>query len=82
MSIIATIIVEDHPIVIEGIKVILNTDTQYQYNYVAYATNGDVVLSLLRQHKPQLLILDLNLPIKSGIDILPAIRTDFPDLRI
>jgi two-component system chemotaxis response regulator CheY len=49
---------------------------------VGEATNGLEAINLFRDKKPDLILLDLNMPIKTGEEALQAIKTEFPDARV
>jgi DNA-binding NarL/FixJ family response regulator len=72
--------VDDHPLLREGISALVNN--QPDMTLVAEAANGAEAIQLFRQHQPDVTLLDLRLPDMSGIDILIAIRTEFPEARI
>ena len=72
--------VDDHPLLREGISALVNN--QPDMTVVAEAANGAEAIRLYRQHLPDVTLLDLRLPDISGIDILIAIRTEFPEARI
>ena len=72
--------VDDHPLLREGIAALLNN--QPDMALVAEAANGAEAIQLFKQHLPDVTLLDLRLPDMSGIDILIAIRSEFPEARI
>lgn len=72
--------VDDHPLLREGIAAIINN--QPDMEMVAQAANGGEALQLFRQHHPDVTLLDLRLPDMSGIDVLIAMRSEFPDARV
>jgi DNA-binding NarL/FixJ family response regulator len=72
--------VDDHPLLREGISALVNN--QPDMTVVAEASNGAEAIRLYRQHRPDVTLLDLRLPDMSGIDILIAIRTEFPEARV
>jgi DNA-binding NarL/FixJ family response regulator/tRNA A-37 threonylcarbamoyl transferase component Bud32 len=49
---------------------------------VGEADDGAQALEVVRQHHPDVLLLDLNMPGTSGLDILPQIRATWPDLKV
>src|SRR5689334_14107911 len=72
--------VDDHPLLREGIATIINN--QPDMRMVAQAATGGEALQLFRQHRPDVTLLDLRLPDMSGIDVLIALRSEFPDARV
>jgi DNA-binding NarL/FixJ family response regulator len=72
--------VDDHPLLREGIAALVNS--QPDMIVVGEAATGAEALPLFKQLQPDVTLLDLRLPDTSGIDILIAIRTEFPDARI
>ena len=72
--------VDDHPLLREGIAALVNN--QADMTLVGQAAAGAEALQLFKQMQPDVTLLDLRLPDMSGIDILIAIRTEFPDARI
>jgi DNA-binding NarL/FixJ family response regulator len=72
--------VDDHPLLREGIAAVINS--QPDMLLVAQASSGTEAIPLYRQHKPDVTLLDLRLPDLSGIDVIIAIRADFPHARI
>jgi DNA-binding NarL/FixJ family response regulator len=72
--------VDDHPLLREGIAALVNN--QPDMTLVAEAATGAEALERFKQHVPDVTLMDLRLPDMSGIDILIAIRTEFPEARI
>ena len=72
--------VDDHPLLREGIAALVNS--QPDMVLIAQASNGREAINLFKQHMPDVTLLDLRLPDMSGIDVLIAIRSEFPDARI
>ena len=72
--------VDDHPLLREGIAALVNN--QPDMVVAGEAATGAEAIRLFKQLQPDVTLLDLRLPDTSGIDILIAIRTEFPDARI
>lgn len=72
--------VDDHPLLREGIAAIINS--QPDMCLVGAASNGKEGLEAFRTLRPDVTLLDLQLPDLSGIEITIGIRTEFPDARI
>ncbi|HEX5887890.1 MAG TPA: response regulator transcription factor [Pyrinomonadaceae bacterium] len=72
--------VDDHPLLREGIAALVNN--QPDMVIAGEAATGAEALQLFKKLQPDVTLLDLRLPDTSGIDILIAIRTEFPEARI
>lgn len=53
--------------------------TSMKCDVVAEASNGDETVQLFKEHKPHLLLLDINMPLKNGDEVLQEIFKDFPN---
>ena len=72
--------VDDHPLVRNGIARLVAI--QADMTLVAQATNGRDAIQQFRMHRPDVTLMDLQMPEMNGLDALIAIRTDFPDARM
>lgn len=79
-GIITVLCVDDHPIVLDGIaqKIGLQRDMKV----VAVATDGDKAMELFRLHRPDVTLMDLQLPTRSGLETIREIRREDPRARI
>ena len=77
---IRILVVDDHPVVRQGIAVLVGT--QPDMTLVAEASNGREAIQQFRAHRPDVTIMDLQMPEMSGLDALIAIRGEFPNARI
>ena len=66
------LIVEDEPAILDSLQFILGRNGWS----VASARDGEMALEVVRRLKPRMLLLDIMLPKKSGLDVLKAIRAD------
>jgi DNA-binding NarL/FixJ family response regulator len=73
-------IVDDHKIVRDGIRLMLLDHSSCKLTLEA--DNVVQMLDKLKSHQPDLLILDLNLPGTSGLDIIDVLRTNYPEMKI
>jgi two-component system, NarL family, response regulator len=65
---ITVVIADDHPVVREGLAAIFKS--QSDITVVAEATNGEETLELCKQHHPDVLLLDLRMPKKDGLQVI------------
>jgi DNA-binding NarL/FixJ family response regulator len=65
---------------LQGIAALI--ENQSDMELVAQATNGREALDSFRQHRPDITLMDLQMPEMSGIDAMSTIRSEFPDARI
>jgi DNA-binding NarL/FixJ family response regulator len=77
---IRILVVDDHPVVRKGIAVLVAT--QADMTLVGEASNGREAIQQFRVHRPDITIMDLQMPEMNGLDALAAIRGEFPDARI
>jgi DNA-binding NarL/FixJ family response regulator len=72
--------VDDHPLFRNGIAALLAT--QPDMCLVAEASNGREAIQQYRAHRPDITLMDLQMPEMNGLDALMAIRGEFPEARV
>jgi len=72
--------VDDHPLLREGIAGIIAD--QPDMTMVAEASNGLEAIQQFRTHRPDVTLMDIQMPEMNGLDALIAIRNEFPEARI
>jgi DNA-binding NarL/FixJ family response regulator len=77
---ITVLAVDDHPVVRDGIAGFIAVQTDMIL--VAQAGNGREAIQQFRTHRPNITLMDLQMPDMNGLDALIAIRTEFPDARV
>ena len=80
LSPIRVLTVDDHALIREGIAALIAN--QKDIRLVAEACNGREAIEQFRCHRPDVTLMDLQMPEMTGIDALIAIRSEFPDARI
>jgi DNA-binding NarL/FixJ family response regulator len=73
-------IVDDHYMVIEGIHSLLQDEKSIEF--MGHATNAESCMAFLQQQHPDIILLDINLPDKSGIELCKEIRENYPSVFI
>lgn len=73
------LIVDDHPVVLSGCKALFAGDSSIRIDEAGDAKSGHRAFS---QKKPDLIIIDINLPDVSGFELMRRIRKDDPDAKI
>ena len=72
--------VDDHPLVRDGIHFAIQAQTDMIV--VAEAANGREAVEMFRQHKPDVTLMDVNMPIMNGIDATSEIKRIAPNARV
>lgn len=76
---IKILVVDDHPLMREGIAAVLQGEEGM--TVVGEAGDGQVAVEQFRAHRPDVTLMDLQMPIMNGIDAIKAIRLEFPNSR-
>jgi len=79
-SLIRILAVDDHPIVRRGIATLLAAESDMCL--VAEASIGREAIELFRVHRPDVTLMDLQMPEMNGLDAIITIRNEFPEARI
>src|SRR6202034_2413344 len=79
-SLIRILAVDDHPMLREGIAALLAS--QSDMKLVGEASNGREALEQFRKHRPDLTLMDLQMPDMDGIEAMGASCGEFPRARI
>ena len=77
---IRVLAVDDHVLIREGIAVLLGDEPDM--TLVAEASNGREAIQQFRTHRPDVTIMDLQMPEMNGLDAITAIRGEFRDAKI
>src|SRR3974390_2903693 len=77
---IRVLVVDDHPLVREGIT--RQIELESDMTLVAEASNGREAIQQFREHRPDITLMDLQMPEMGGLDALIAIRNEFPDAKV
>ena len=77
---IRIIVVDDQAVVRQGFVSLINTVADMEV--VAEGTNGEQAVELYRRHAPDVVLMDLRMPVMGGVDAIKALRREFPSARV
>jgi DNA-binding NarL/FixJ family response regulator len=78
--VIRAVLVDDHPVVRRGLRETLSADPGI--TVVAEAAQSEEVLGTLAAHPCDVLLLDISLPSRGGLEVLKDVRRDFPSVKV
>jgi two-component system, NarL family, response regulator LiaR len=77
---IRILLADDHPIVREGLRAVLETQADFEIvGTPQQAANGEEALQLALELKPDILLLDLEMPVMDGVEMIRRLRLRLPD---
>lgn len=74
------VIADHHPVIRKGISCMLKKSKDF--SIVGKANNGDELFKCLKEQKPDILIMEIDMPQLHGINVLRSIKADFPETRV
>ncbi|WP_374445226.1 response regulator [Epilithonimonas sp.] len=77
---IRVLIVDDHQLMIEGLKALLQDEENI--SFVAGATSHQETMAVLEQQNIDVILMDINMPETSGIEITKKVKECYPDIKI
>jgi len=77
---IRVLVADDHPVVRAGLAAVIAEEADLEL--VAQAENGERGVALFREHRPDVVLMDLRMPIMDGVQAIRAITAEFPAARI
>jgi DNA-binding NarL/FixJ family response regulator len=79
-SLIRILTVDDHPLLRKGIAALVNAEPDMKL--IAEASNGREAIEKFRQHRPDITLMDLQMPDLNGTEVISRIQSEFPNARI
>lgn len=73
-------IVDDHYMVIEGIRSLLQSEKNIEW--IGHAMNASSCLAFLKRQEPDVILMDINLPDKSGVDLCKEVKELYPAVAV
>ncbi|MEH7235723.1 response regulator transcription factor [Bacillus sp. JJ1562] len=80
MSLIKLLLVDDQELIRESLSIVLSMDNEIEI--VGLAQNGIEAIGLCEQHKPTIILMDINMPEMNGIEATKIIKQRWPDIKI
>ena len=80
MDVIRVLIADDHPIVREGVRTLIASEPGMEL--VGEASNGAEAVSLVRKLQPDVILMDLIMPVKDGLQAIGEIKSENPNVSI
>jgi two-component system, NarL family, response regulator NreC len=79
-SVITIVLADDHAVVRSALRMLLEAEAEFEV--VAEGASADDAVRYTRGHKPTVLILDLNMPGRPSLEVIPEIQEASPDTKI
>lgn len=77
---IKIVIADDHPFIREGVKKVV--DGEIDLEIIGEAENGNELLAILEEKSPDILVLDITMPGKSGLELLKQLNNLYPNIPV
>jgi two-component system, NarL family, response regulator len=74
------LVADDHPVVRAGLIALIRQ--QVDLEVTAEAENGERAVALYREHQPDVVLMDLRMPVLDGVEAIRSITTEFPGAKI
>ena len=81
-KILNVVIADDHQLFVESLRLLLQSTDAYHFNIMAVAYTGEELLTVLKTNKPDLLLLDINIPGRNGLEVLQDVKKSLKGTRI
>lgn len=73
---------DDHNLFVDALILALQHQQVFPVIIAGQASNGEELLNRIQSARPDILLLDLNMPVLNGMDVIPVLRTEYPGLKI
>jgi DNA-binding NarL/FixJ family response regulator len=80
MDKIRLLLVDDHVVVRQGLRMVLSLEPDLEI--IGEANNGQEALGLVKKLNPQVVLMDLLMPVMDGVSAIRAVKKDYPDIEV
>jgi two-component system, NarL family, response regulator LiaR len=80
MDRIRLLLVDDHVVVRQGLRMVLSLEPDLEI--IGEANNGQEAIGLIKKLAPQVVLMDLLMPVMDGVSAIRAIKKDYPDIEV
>jgi RNA polymerase sigma factor (sigma-70 family) len=77
---VRVLVVDDHAVVREGIRRVLTTETGFEV--VGEAADAEEGMALAKEHRPDVVLLDIKMPGETGLELTARLRDEVPESRV
>lgn len=77
---IRILLVDDHPLVLDGIRTRVQDDPSIEV--IGEASNGEEALQQAKTHSPDLVLMDISMPVMNGLEAMRHFNRDYPDIKV
>lgn len=77
---IAILLVDDHPMLREGVRAVV--EAHADLSVVAEAESGEEAIALFERHRPDIVLMDLQMPGMGGVAAIESLRGSYPNARV
>lgn len=77
---ISIVLIDDHKLFREGVKRVLEFEPRF--NVVAEGSDGDIAIQLVKEYKPDVVLMDINMPNTNGVQATKKLVKEFPNTKV
>ncbi len=77
---IKILIADDHQVIIDGLEAIINSTEDLEF--IGGAHHGQEVIAKLEKEQPDVILMDINMPVMDGLECTLTVHKDYPEIRI